>query len=145
MDDPYDLQRFVEAQEWVYDDVVRELSAGQKLTHWMWFIFPQIEGLGDSSMSRQYAISSLAEAGAYMDHEILGARLRQSARLVNEVTGRHIEDIFHTPDHMKFHSSMTLFSLSTADNGVFREAIEKYFDGQPHTLTLGILGIAAAE
>ena len=130
MDDPYNLQRFVDAQEPVYDDVLSELGAGQKRTHWMWFIFPQIKGLGHSPMAVKYAISSLDEADAYLNHPILGRRLRQCTEVVNLLVGRSVDQIFGYPDNMKFHSSMTLFVRATADNGLFKDAITKYFNGK---------------
>jgi len=129
MDDPYNLQRFVDAQEPVYDDVLSELGAGQKRTHWMWFIFPQIKGLGHSPMAVKYGISSLDEADAYLNHPILGRRLRQCTEVVNLLVGRSVDQIFGYPDNMKFHSSMTLFVRATADNGLFKDAITKYFNG----------------
>ena len=130
MDDPYNLQRFVDAQEPVYDDVLSELGAGQKRTHWMWFIFPQIKGLGHSPMAVKYGISSLDEADAYLNHPILGRRLRQCTEVVNLLVGRSVDQIFGYPDNMKFHSSMTLFVRATADNGLFKDAITKYFNGK---------------
>ncbi|MDP6543794.1 MAG: DUF1810 domain-containing protein [Phycisphaerae bacterium] len=141
MNDPYNLQRFLNAQERIFESVVRELSSGQKRTHWMWYIFPQIAGLGHSMTARKYAISSPEEARAYLDHETLGPRLRQCVQLVNDVNGRSAEQIFHYPDYLKFRSSMTLFAHCSTDDAVFRRAIEKYFDGKPDTLTLNILGI----
>jgi uncharacterized protein (DUF1810 family) len=136
--DPYDLQRFVTAQEPVYERVLAELRAGRKRSHWMWFIFPQIEGLGSSDMSQRYAIRSGAEAAAYIEHPVLGARLRECTRLVCAVNGRKIEEIFGSPDDMKFHSSMTLFSLATLDNRDFSEALHK-FCGAPDAATLDLM------
>jgi len=135
-DDPYNLQRFVDAQERVYDHVCSELRSGQKRSHWMWFIFPQIRGLGYSAISVKYSISSLEEAKAYLAHPILGPRLRECTRLVNEICGRSIDDIFGDPDDMKFHSSVTLFAHATPDNQVFVDALEKYFRGEFDQLTL---------
>jgi uncharacterized protein (DUF1810 family) len=132
--DPYDLQRFVDAQRVVYEQVELELRAGRKNSHWMWYIFPQIEGLGHSSMAQKFAISSLEEAKAYLEHPLLGLRLRKCSALVTSVDGRSIEDIFGHTDGLKFHSSMTLFAHATADNRVFMDALRKYFrsefDGQ---------------
>jgi uncharacterized protein (DUF1810 family) len=139
MEDIYYLQRFLEAQRDVYECVVRELSAGMKRSHWMWYIFPQIAGLGHSMMAQRYAITSLKEAAAYLEHPILGPRLRECTRLVNAVQGRGIEQIFGYPDYLKFHSSMTLFMMCSADNVLFIEAIDKYFDGKPNPLTENIL------
>jgi uncharacterized protein (DUF1810 family) len=110
VDDPYDLQRFVAAQAAVYPEVLAELGAGEKRSHWMWFIFPQLAGLGRSATARRYALSSLAEARAYLAHPLLGARLRECTQLVNEVTGRSAAQIFGFPDELKFHSCMTLFA-----------------------------------
>jgi uncharacterized protein (DUF1810 family) len=139
MNDPYDLQRFVDAQDPVYADVVNELTAGRKRSHWMWFVFPQIHGLGSSAMAQRYAISSLQEAQAYMQHELLGQRLREVTRLVNQVQGCSIEDIFGYPDYLKFGSSMTLFTRATSDNEVFTEALRKYFNGEADPDTLRAL------
>lgn len=136
MDDPYDLQRFVDAQDSVYAQVCDELKHGHKRSHWMWFVFPQIEGLGDSAMAQRYAISTLAEAVAYLQHPLLGERLRECTRLVNQVEGSSIQTIFGYPDYLKFRSSVTLFAHATADNAVFVEALEKYFGGEADHNTL---------
>ena len=138
VDDPYDLQRFVEAQNPVYDRVVAELASGRKKSHWMWFVFPQIAGLGGSPMAISYAISSLDEAKAYLAHPILGARLRECISLVNRIEGRSIDEIFGSPDNKKFRSSMTLFAHA-ADDGLFEQALLKYFGGAPDPLTLARL------
>ncbi len=127
MADPYNLQRFVEAQNPVFDQVLAELRAGRKRSHWMWFVFPQISGLGGSPMAKRYAISSQTEAEAYLQHPILGPRLRECTRLVTETEGRTIEEIFGHPDDLKFRSSMTLFAHATADRQPFTAAIQKYF------------------
>jgi uncharacterized protein (DUF1810 family) len=139
MDDPYDLQRFVDAQKPIYADVLNELANGHKRSHWMWFVFPQIQGLGTSAIARRFAISSLAEAEAYMQHPVLGQRLRDAAQLVNVVEGRSIEDIFGYPDHLKFRSSMSLFARATNDNHVFVAALGKYFDDEADPDTLRLL------
>ncbi|MFB6141219.1 MAG: DUF1810 domain-containing protein [Halosimplex sp.] len=110
--DPHDLQRFVEAQDTVIDDVKQELRSGRKRSHWMWFVFPQMEGLGSSRMSQRYAISSRAEAEAYLDHPILGSRLRECTEIVNGLEGRSANDVFGSPDDLKFRSSMTLFEAA---------------------------------
>ncbi len=136
MPDPFNLQRFVEAQDPVYARVCEELRQGRKRSHWMWFVFPQIRGLGRSAMAQKFAISSREEAAAYLRHPVLGPRLRECARLVNLVQGRMIGEIFGSPDDMKFRSSMTLFARSTDDNGVFEEALRKYFGGVPDPATL---------
>jgi uncharacterized protein (DUF1810 family) len=124
--DPYNLQRFLDAQLGIYEQAETELRAGRKQSHWMWFIFPQIKGLGQSAMARKYAISSLDEAKAYLDHPVLGNRLREVTRLVTSVNGRSIEEIFGYPDHCKFHSSMTLFAHANGDNHIFMDALRKY-------------------
>ena len=136
MNDPFNLQRFVKAQEPVFERITAELRAGYKVSHWMWFVFPQIRGLGSSRMAQAYAIASLEEAVAYLKHPILGPRLRECTRLVNEVQGRSIEDIFGDPDFMKFRSSMTLFAHATSDNQVFLEALQKYYDGEQDESTV---------
>jgi uncharacterized protein (DUF1810 family) len=136
MDDPYNLSRFVEAQERVYDRVVDELKSGFKRSHWMWFIFPQIRGLGSSPMAQIYAISSLDEAKAYLRHPILGARLRECVRLVNGVDGRTRHEIFGSPDDMKFHSSMTLFALADPQEPLFAAALQKYCGGVSDSATV---------
>ncbi|MFL9903881.1 DUF1810 domain-containing protein [Paraburkholderia fungorum] len=136
MDDPYDFQRFVDAQEPVYAQVCEELRGGRKRSHWMWFVFPQIQGLGTSAMAQRFAISTLAEAEAYLRHPILGQRLRGATRLVNLVKDRSIEEIFGYPDDLKFKSSLTLFARATSDNEIFMEALRKYFGGEVDSRTL---------
>lgn len=135
MQDPFNLQRFVDAQRPVIDRVLAELRAGQKRSHWMWYIFPQISGLGGSPMAQKFAISSIAEASAYLDHPVLGPRLTSCTELVNAVEGRSIEEIFGYPDHLKFHSSMTLFAR-VAPHPAFQAALQKYFAGKLDQLTL---------
>jgi uncharacterized protein (DUF1810 family) len=125
--DPYALQRFVDAQRGVYAQAEQELRDGRKESHWMWYIFPQIKGLGQSAMAQKYAISSVAEATEYLNHPELGKRLRKCTELVTAINGRSIEDIFGYPDHLKFHSSMTLFAHATNDNQVFMDALGKYY------------------
>jgi uncharacterized protein (DUF1810 family) len=137
--DPFGLQRFVDAQDRVYDDVRAELRSGHKQTHWMWFIFPQIAGLGHSAMARRYAISSLNEAKAYLDHAILGSRLRECTRLVTLVEGRSAREILGQPDDMKFHSCLTLFAHAAPEDQVFRDALRRYFDGEEDPLTVARL------
>ena len=136
MDDPHHLQRFVDAQGPVFDQVCAELSQGQKRSHWIWFIFPQIQGLGHSQMADKYAISSPEEAAAYLQHPVLGPRLRECTRLVNRIEGRSIAQIFGYPDDLKFRSSMTLFAHATSENEDFLGALEKYFSGESDRLTL---------
>ncbi|MDH5669261.1 MAG: DUF1810 domain-containing protein, partial [Nitrospira sp.] len=130
MADAYNLHRFLDAQEPVYDTVFAELRAGRKASHWIWFIFPQIAGLGHSAMAQQYAIGSLDEAKAYLQHPILGPRLRACTQLVLDVKGRRIEEIFPYPDDLKFRSCMTLFLTAATDNTIFKDALLKYFDGK---------------
>jgi uncharacterized protein (DUF1810 family) len=125
--DPYNLQRFVDAQRGVYAQAQTELRAGRKESHWMWFIFPQIKGLGRSLMAQKYAISSLEEAKAYLAHPILGPRLRTCTRLVTAAQNRSALDVFGYPDNLKFHSSMTLFARAADDNQIFMLALGKYF------------------
>ncbi|QPD06033.1 MAG: hypothetical protein Nkreftii_003807 [Candidatus Nitrospira kreftii] len=139
MSDAYNLHRFLTAQEPVYDTVLDELRAGRKASHWIWFIFPQIAGLGHSGMAQQFAIGSLDEAKVYLQHPVLGPRLRACTQLVLEVNGRSAEEIFGYPDNLKFRSCMTLFMASTTDNTIFKGALLTYFDGQPDQQTLDIL------
>ena len=134
--DPFDLQRFVDAQARVYHTVVGELRAGRKRTHWIWFVFPQLAGLGSSSMAARYAISSLDEARAYLGHDVLGPRLRECARLVSGITGRSITEIFGSPDDLKVRSSMTLFARAASDNREFLAVLEKYYGGEEDPLTV---------
>ncbi|MCY0387116.1 DUF1810 domain-containing protein [Robbsia sp. Bb-Pol-6] len=137
--DPYRLRRFLDAQRPVRDAVHGELRDGQKRSHWMWFFFPQIRGLGHSAIAREFALESLDEARAYVAHPVLGAELREATRLVNAVEGRSIHQIFGSPDDMKFRSSMTLFALATADNHLFLDALSKYFQGESDKATLDLL------
>jgi uncharacterized protein (DUF1810 family) len=139
VNDDYDLQRFVRAQNGCFDRVCNELSAGRKQSHWMWFIFPQLKGLGSSSMAVRYAIASKEEGQAYLSNSILGPRLRHCTELVLRVQGRSIKQIFGSPDDLKFRSSMTLFSNVTPENKVFQDALQKYFAGQPDLLTIARL------
>lgn len=140
MTDDYNLHRFLDAQERVYDTVLAELRAGRKSSHWIWFIFPQIAGLGHSAMAQQFSITSLAEAKAYLQHPVLGPRLRACTQLVLDVKGRRAEEIFGYPDDLKFRSCMTLFLTAAADDTLFKDALLTYFDGQPDQLTLDLLG-----
>jgi uncharacterized protein (DUF1810 family) len=133
------LNRFVAAQDGVYDAVCAELRSGAKRSHWMWFVFPQIAGLGHSAMAKKFAIASLREAVAYLDHPLLGPRLRECTKLVLAVQNRSINQIFGSPDDMKFGSSMTLFAQAAPDEVIFRDAIEKYHSGRFDGATLEIL------
>jgi uncharacterized protein (DUF1810 family) len=140
----YDLERFVSAQEDVYDEVLEELRRGRKSGHWIWFIFPQIAGLGQSATSQRYAIGSLEEARAYLAHRVLGARLRECAELVlaaGERTGRSAEEIFGSLDARKVRSSMTLFRLAAPDDPVFGRLLDRFYGAAMDEATLGILGI----
>jgi uncharacterized protein (DUF1810 family) len=133
--DPFDLRRFISAQDPVIEDVLDELRAGHKASHWMWFVFPQIQGLGFSALAQRYALSSREEARAYHDHPLLGARLRQCARLVLDVEGRQIEQIFGYPDDLKFRSCMSLFAQIAPEESIYRAALQKYFAGEPDAHT----------
>jgi uncharacterized protein (DUF1810 family) len=126
---PYDLDRFVEQQDRSYDAVLDELRRGRKAGHWIWFIFPQIAGLGHSSMSQRYAIASLAEARDYLDHPLLGGRLRECAGLILGVEGRTAEEIFGPIDAMKVRSSMTLFHRAAPDEPEFALVLDRYYEG----------------
>lgn len=139
MTDAYNLQRFLDAQERVYDTVLAELRAGRKSSHWIWFIFPQIAGLGHSEMAQQFAIASLDEAKAYLQHPTLGQRLRACTQLALDVNGHSAEEILGYPDYLKFRSCMTLFLTAATDNTLFNNALLKFFDGKPDHLTLDIL------
>jgi uncharacterized protein (DUF1810 family) len=144
MNDPHGLERFVEAQESVYPRVRAELETGRKRTHWMWFVFPQLRGLGESPTSRRFAIGSLAEARAYLEHPLLGPRLLECTRLVNAVEGRTLSEIFGFPDDLKFRSCMTLFAAAGGpDQALFDAALRKYCKGVPDDRTLGLLAASS--
>ena len=135
------LQRFVDAQEPVYSRVLSELRAGSKTTHWIWFVFPQIAGLGHSPMSQKFSIASLDEARAYLAHAVLGARLQECTQLVLAAKDKPIEQIMGYPDDLKFRSSMTLFARAAApDNSIFEAALRQFFAGEPDPLTLQKIG-----
>ena len=134
--DPFDLQRFVAAQDGVYSAVLAELRSGRKRSHWIWFVFPQLRGLGHSSTALRYGITSIEEARAYLAHQVLGPRLRQCARLVRQIDGRSARDIFGSPDDLKVRSSMTLFVHATDDNSDFRAVLDKLYDGTEDALTV---------
>ncbi|HZP20140.1 MAG TPA: DUF1810 domain-containing protein [Bauldia sp.] len=137
--DPFDLERFVVAQAPVYRQVTAELARGRKESHWMWFIFPQMRGLGRSAMAEYYGIGSLDEARAYLAYPLLGARLRECVGLVNRVEGRPARAIFGSPDDMKFGSSLTLFARTGGGEAVFTEALAKYFGGVEDAATMALL------
>ena len=140
----FNLNRFIEAQEHVYQSALGELRQGQKTGHWMWFIFPQIRGLGRSPISQQFAIHNLAEAAAYLAHPVLGKRLIECTQALLALENRSAEDIFGYPDCLKLRSSLTLFEKAAGGNTVFSQAIEKYFQGQRDERTLEILGTSQA-
>ena len=130
MSKPYELERFVEAQQPIYADVIEELQSGRKRSHWMWFIFPQIKGLGRSGMAMHYAIASKDEAAAYLAHPVLGARLKQCAQLVMAIEGKGLNDIFGSPDDLKFHSSMSLFAIVAGPSSIFQACLKKFCGNQ---------------
>ena len=139
MSDPYDLQRFESAQAGVYEAALAELRSGRKTGHWMWFIFPQVAGLGMSAMSQRYAISSLVEARAYLDHPVLGPRLAECARVLTELSGVSAQDIFGGIDAVKLRSSMTLFARASEGDSVYQEVLDRYFGGAADEQTLARL------
>lgn len=140
MEDPYHLQRFLEAQHSVYYQALNELQQGERRTLWMWFIFPQLAGLGSSATSRYFGISGREEALAYLQHPVLGPRLRECAQAVLAVSGRSAEQIFGYPDVLKLRSCMTLFAAVAEPGSVFAQVLEKYYDGQPDPRTVELLG-----
>ncbi|RMM85595.1 hypothetical protein ALQ71_03524 [Pseudomonas coronafaciens pv. striafaciens] len=139
MNDAYNLQRFVNAQQPVFQQVVMELEAGHKRSHWMWFVFPQIEGLGRSDMAQRYAISGLEEARAYLQHPLLGARLEQCASIIVTQAERTARQIFGSPDDLKLHSSMTLFALAAPERPVFKSVLDAFFAGERDKTTEKLL------
>ena len=138
MYDSFNLERFVEAQDPIYDRVLSELRSGRKKSHWMWFIFPQIMGLGRSDLAEKFSILDQEEAEAYLDHQILGPRLQECTKLVLRADARSIAEIFGHPDDLKFRSSMTLFDFAVPGT-VFGQALKKFFDGRGDQATLAIL------
>ena len=139
MNDPFDLRRFIEAQEKAYPAVVEELQQGRKSSHWIWFIFPQVAGLGFSRTSRRYAISSIGEACAYAEHPVLGPRLVECVRLIMAVEEKTAEQILGHIDALKLRSCLTLFAVACPNTAMFRNALEKYFEGELDPLTLRAL------
>jgi len=139
VDDPFDLERFVQAQQAVYAAVCAELHAGAKRGHWMWFIFPQLKGLGSSPSAQHYGLASLAEARAYLDHPVLGARLRECTRRLLVLEGRSAAAIFGYPDDLKLRSCLTLFERASPQEELFGEALRKYYGGKPDLVTLELL------
>ncbi|MGZ8253226.1 MAG: DUF1810 domain-containing protein [Burkholderiaceae bacterium] len=134
-----DLERFIEAQDAVYDTVRQELRAGRKATHWMWFVFPQLRGLGHSTTATYYGIGSTAETLAYLGHPVLGPRLRECVDLVLGVEGSTAQRIFGSPDDLKFHSSMTLFAAAAPNEPLFQRALQKYYGGKSDPRTISKL------
>ena len=142
--DPYNLARFVEAQQGTFEQACAELRRGRKTGHWMWFIFPQIAGLGFSEMSQRYAIRSVEEARAYLEHPVLGPRLREICRIVNGIEGKTAYQVFGSPDDMKLRSSMTLFARATEQNAEFVEVLRQYFGGEWDERTMRLIGRKSA-
>jgi uncharacterized protein (DUF1810 family) len=141
-DDPFDLQRFVEAQSGVYEDAVTQLRSGRKRTHWMWFVFPQLRGLGHSATAYRYGITGIDEARAYLAHPVLGSRLTECAAVLQQLDGRRTaSDIFGYPDDLKLRSSLTLFAVASEPESVFERLLDKYFGGEPDERTVAMLGL----
>jgi uncharacterized protein (DUF1810 family) len=138
--DPYDLKRFVLAQERCYASALAEIRRGEKETHWMWFVFPQLAGLGRSATSQHYGLRDLGEAAAYLRHPLLGARLTECFRAAISVQARSARDLFSSPDDLKFHSSATLFACVTPGDPVFQQVLDRYFQGRRDGATLRLLG-----
>jgi uncharacterized protein (DUF1810 family) len=139
MRDPYNLDRFLEAQSGIYERVLDELRRGQKSSHWMWFIFPQMRGLGRTETSVFFSISSLAEAKAYLEHPVLGPRLRECCELLLQLEGKSASQIFGSPDDLKLRSSMTLFAAIDFESAVFQSVLNQYFEGKPDPRALELL------
>ena len=137
--DPFDLARFVWAQEVIYEHPVQELRSGRKRSHWMWFVFPQLAGLGHSATAVHYAIADLAEAQDFLAHPLLGARLEECARALLGVRGRTAHDILGSPDDLKLRSSMTLFAEVAGPDSVFQRVLERYYGGEADARTLALL------
>jgi uncharacterized protein (DUF1810 family) len=140
--DPFDLRRFVDAQDRVYDTVVAELRNGTKRSHWIWFVFPQLRGLGHSPTAVRFGIGSLDEARAYLAHPVLGPRLRECTRLVAQIDGRSADEIFGWPDNLKVRSSMTLFARAADDNAEFRAVLDRFYSGEDDPATVELLSAA---
>jgi uncharacterized protein (DUF1810 family) len=140
MDDAFEMSRFVQAQEHAYAQAVDELVDGRKTSHWMWFVFPQLRGLGQSPMAMRFGIASLEEARAYLAHPVLGPRLKECVRLALRIEGSSINDIFGSPDDLKFRSCVTLFHCAAPQDTLFEDALRKYFGGRPDPRTLQLLG-----
>ncbi len=140
-EDPYDLKRFVDAQEISYQHAIAELYDGQKRTHWMWYVFPQFEGLATSHTSKRFAIKSTKEANAYLAHPLLGPRLLECCEAIVELEEQSANEIFGTPDDLKLRSCVTLFAQVCSGGSIFQEVLEKYFDGKPDKQTLNLVGV----
>ncbi|MDQ2642614.1 MAG: DUF1810 domain-containing protein [Myxococcota bacterium] len=140
--DQFHLARFLTAQDGVYASVVKELREGTKTSHWMWFVFPQVRGLGKSATAERFALSGVDEAVAYVGHPVLGARLRECVEIVNGLRGLSALQVFGTPDDLKFRSSMTLFAVAAPNERLFREALSRYYGGEPDQRTLSLVGKA---
>jgi uncharacterized protein (DUF1810 family) len=143
--DQHDLARFVDAQAGDYDQALAEIRRGRKTSHWMWYVFPQIDGLGFSSMSRRYSIKSVAEARAYLDHPLLGPRLVECSEAAMSVEGRSASEIFGSPDDMKLKSCATLFASVTPPDSVFARLLDRYFKGERDGKTLQLLGTESGD
>lgn len=141
--DPYDLNRFVQAHEDNYERALSEIKSGRKRSHWMWYIFPQFDGLGFSATSQRYSIKSVAEAKAYLSHPILGPRLTECVEAVLSVEGRSAYEIFSSPDDMKLKSCATLFASVSPKNSIFEQLLEKFFQGERDSKTLGLLNVSS--
>ena len=141
MDDPHDLNRFVEAQEHDYERALSEIGSGQKRTHWMWYVFPQVDGLGSSPISKRFSINGVEEAKAYLDHPVLGPRLLECAEAVVAVQGRSASEIFGSPDDLKLRSSATLFASVSPPGSVFDRLLAKYYAGARDGKTLQLLDL----
>jgi uncharacterized protein (DUF1810 family) len=142
LDDPHELNRFLQAQERSYARALSEIKNGRKTSHWMWYVFPQFLGLGQSEMSRRYAIQSVAEARAYLEHPILGQRLRECCEAALAVEGRSAHQIFGSPDDFKLKSCATLFAHTSPAGSVFHRVLDKYFEGSPDDRTLRLMAAA---
>lgn len=142
-DDPYDLNRFVQAQHGDYEQALSEIQNGRKRSHWMWYIFPQLDGLAFSSTAKHYAIRSVEEAKAYLEHPVLGPRLLACAGAVVRIEGRSATEIFGSPDDLKLRSCATLFASVSPPDSVFHRLLDKYYQGEPDSKTLRLLGIDA--
>ena len=139
MNDPYDLQRFVDAQDGVFEQACDELREGHKSSHWMWFVFPQLRDLGRSAMAIKFGIASREEARAYLAHPLLGPRLKECTQLATRIDGRSAHEVFGSPDDLKFRSCMTLFQCAAPDDAIFGDALQKYFAGVADARTLELL------